>query len=49
VHLCDVATPDIFAREDDIAEARFVPVRELLADLVEFESWSQICLEALFA
>jgi predicted NUDIX family phosphoesterase len=49
VHLCDVHSPSIAAREEDIADAAFVPVRQLLADLDSFESWSRICLEALFA
>jgi predicted NUDIX family phosphoesterase len=49
VHLCDLERPDMQAREDDIAAAAFVPVPELLQRLDEFESWSRICLEALFA
>ena len=49
VHLCELQQPHVRAREDDIAEAAFVPVPKLLARLDEFESWSRICLEALFA
>jgi predicted NUDIX family phosphoesterase len=49
VHVFDVAEPTVRPREDDIAEAGFVPVEELLADLSRFETWSQICLRALFA
>lgn len=49
VHLFDVEQPHVQPREADIILAGFRPVDELLADLSGFESWSQICLEALFA
>jgi len=48
VHIYDVESPDVQPRETEIAEAGFVPIGELLADLDGFESWSRICLEALF-
>ena len=48
VHLFDVESPRVSPRESDIADAGFAPVGELLADLAGFESWSQICLAALF-
>jgi predicted NUDIX family phosphoesterase len=48
VHLVDVERPAVFPREADIIEAGFRPVDELLADPSGFESWSQICLAALF-
>ncbi|MHB0958966.1 MAG: phosphoesterase [Pirellulaceae bacterium] len=48
VHVFDVATPDVAPREKDIVDAGFRPVSELLADLDGFESWSRICLLALF-
>jgi predicted NUDIX family phosphoesterase len=48
VHLFDVEEACVRPREAEIAEAGFVPVGELLADLERFESWSRICLEALF-
>ena len=48
VHLCDLETPSIAAREADICDAGFTPVSDLLADLQGFESWSRICLEAIF-
>jgi predicted NUDIX family phosphoesterase len=48
VHIFDVDEPRVQAREHDILDAAFVPVDELLADLEGFETWSQICLEALF-
>jgi predicted NUDIX family phosphoesterase len=48
VHLYDLETPDIRPRESELVECGFRPVEELLADLSQFETWSQICLEALF-
>lgn len=48
VHVFDVERPDVVPRETDIMDAGFRPVTELLADLAGFESWSQICLQALF-
>jgi len=48
VHVFRVEEPNIVPREADIVEAGFRPVEELLANLDQFESWSQICLEALF-
>jgi predicted NUDIX family phosphoesterase len=49
VHLLDVERPAVEPRESDIIDAGFRPVEELLADLPRFETWSQICLKALFA
>lgn len=48
VHLVDVEQPAVFPRESEIIDAGFLPVKELLADLSRFETWSQICLRALF-
>jgi predicted NUDIX family phosphoesterase len=48
VHLCDIDQPSVHPREADIAESGFRPIAELLADAPRFETWSQICLEALF-
>jgi predicted NUDIX family phosphoesterase len=49
VHLLDVERPAVKPREDDIQDAKFRPVESLLADIKHFETWSQICLRALFA
>jgi predicted NUDIX family phosphoesterase len=49
VHLFDVERPAVLPREDEIIEAGFRPVGKLLADMAKFETWSQICLKALFA
>ncbi len=48
VHLCDVTSPAVRPRETEIIAAGFEPVESLLADLSGFETWSQICLQALF-
>jgi predicted NUDIX family phosphoesterase len=48
VHLVDVKQPRVAPRESEIIEAGFRPVDELLAELDGFETWSQICLRALF-
>ncbi|MDY0171239.1 MAG: phosphoesterase [Thermoguttaceae bacterium] len=48
VHLFDVERPDVHSREPEILGAGFRPVADLLSDLTGFETWSKICLEALF-
>ena len=48
VHIFDVETPDVESREADILDAGFRPLQELLRESDKFESWSQICLDALF-
>lgn len=49
VHLCDVERPAVSPREEDVLDAGFRPVGEILARLDEFESWSQIAVRALFS
>ncbi len=48
VHIFDVKRPEVQPREADIIEAGFRPLAEMLADTSGFETWSTICLEALF-
>ena len=48
VHICDVAEPRVTPRESEMLDCGFRPVSELLGELEGFESWSSICLEALF-
>jgi predicted NUDIX family phosphoesterase len=48
VHIFDVEQPKVYSRETDILSTGFQPVSELLDDLSGFETWSSICLEALF-
>ncbi|MGI9430332.1 MAG: phosphoesterase [Bythopirellula sp.] len=48
VHLYEVDSPAVQPREPDILDAGFQPIDELLGELDQFESWSQIAVEALF-
>ncbi len=48
VYRFDVERPAVRPRETDILESGFRPIEEILADLSGFETWSQICLRALF-
>ncbi|HEY2837778.1 MAG TPA: phosphoesterase [Pirellulales bacterium] len=48
VHLFDVEQPLVRPRESELIECGFEPVEALLADMAGFETWSQICLQALF-
>ena len=47
VHHFQLERPDLVSRETDLIESGFVPVRDLLADLTGFETWSSICLKAI--
>ena len=48
VYLFDVERPAVRPRETEIIECGFRPVAEILADMAGFETWSQICMNALF-
>jgi predicted NUDIX family phosphoesterase len=48
VHLFDVEHLDVYPREEEMIDAGFRPVGELLRDREQFETWSKICLEVLF-
>lgn len=48
VHVCDVAEAEVYSRESEIVDAGFRPIEELFAQIDQFETWSQICLRALF-
>jgi len=48
VHIFDVERPEVRPLETDIAQAGFRPLHEILADLASYETWSPICLGALF-
>jgi predicted NUDIX family phosphoesterase len=48
VHIFDVDDACVSPREREIHEAEFRTLDELHAVIDEFESWSAICLEALF-
>jgi predicted NUDIX family phosphoesterase len=49
IHIFDVERPAVSPREDEILDAGFRPIGELLRDKDQFETWSQICLQSLFA
>ncbi len=48
VHLFDVERPSVRPRETEIIECGFRPVEAILADMTGFETWSEICMRALF-
>jgi predicted NUDIX family phosphoesterase len=48
VHIVDVEQPAVHPRESEIIECGFRPVKDILADMEGFETWSQICMRALF-
>ena len=48
VHVFDVERPAVHPRESEIIECGFRPVEEILADMEGFETWSQICMRALY-
>jgi predicted NUDIX family phosphoesterase len=48
VHIFDVAEPRVRPREADMLDAGFVPLADLWAGKDDLESWSRICLEAIF-
>lgn len=49
VHLIDVAEPKVKSREIEIEEANFKPVNDIFDSIEHYETWSQICLKALFS
>jgi len=48
VHRFELAEPLLQSNEPELIESGFVPVAELLRNLSGLESWSAICLEALY-
>jgi predicted NUDIX family phosphoesterase len=48
VHLFTVEKPSVRPRESDLLESGFQPLAQILPDLSAFETWSQICIRALF-
>lgn len=48
VHILDVESPDVRPRETDILEAGFRPLEVIRQAADQFETWSQICINALF-
>lgn len=48
VHQFDVQSPNIRANESEIQNAGFLPIEQIIAELDQFETWSQIVVRALF-
>ncbi len=48
VYIFDVERPAVRPNETEIIQSGFRPVEEILADLTGFETWSEICIRALF-
>ena len=48
VHVFDVDSPKVTPREKSMLNAGFAPPEQLVRELEEFETWSQICLKSLF-
>ncbi|MDR1493757.1 MAG: phosphoesterase [Planctomycetaceae bacterium] len=48
VHHFQLERPDLTSRETDLIESGFLPIKTLLDDLDNFETWSSISLKALF-
>ena len=48
VHIFDVETPNVSPNEDALCDTGFLPVEDILDDIDQFESWSQIAMQAIF-
>ena len=48
VHLYEVNSLNVHPREEDIVDAGFQPIDQLLTELNQFETWSEIVVKALF-
>ena len=48
VHLLDVQEPKVRPNESEILDAGFLAVDQIMAELQQFETWSQIVVRALF-
>src|SRR3954467_13337670 len=46
VHLYELERPSVVPREDGLADAEFIPIAGLEALRGQFETWSQICIDA---
>jgi predicted NUDIX family phosphoesterase len=49
VYIFNVEHPEVYPRETEIIQSGFRPVDEILADMDGFETWSVICMKALFS
>lgn len=49
VHIFDLDAPKVRPREQSMLDAGFASTADLLRDVDQFETWSQLCLKHLFA
>lgn len=49
VHIFDLDAPKVRPRETSMLDAGFASTADLLRDVDQFETWSQLCLNHLFA
>jgi predicted NUDIX family phosphoesterase len=49
VHMYELEMPEVQPREEGLAEPGFVPIADLTGLRDQFETWSQICIDALLA
>jgi predicted NUDIX family phosphoesterase len=49
VHLYEIESPTVVPREEGLAGAEFLPVDRIRELRPEFETWSQICIDALLS
>jgi predicted NUDIX family phosphoesterase len=49
VHIFNVVKAAVRPRESDLLDSGFQPIAQILPDLEAFETWSQICIHALFS
>lgn len=49
VHVFQLEFPKVGSAEPDLAEGRFLPAEQVLADIDHYETWSQIAARALLA
>jgi predicted NUDIX family phosphoesterase len=47
VHLYELESPSVTAREDGLAEAQFLSLPTVVGWRDEFETWSQICIDSV--
>ncbi len=48
VHLMTLSGPTVRAREEDLLDAGFMPLQQILAEQDRLETWSRLCVQALF-
>ena len=49
VHICELEAPLVKSNEPEIVDSSFVSISQLIKELDQYETWSQICVNAMFA